>query len=889
MTNPSGIDVAAPRFSWTIAADERGVYQEAYRIIVSHNRADVQQLKGNSWDSGWRNSDNTINVAYEGSALESNHPYFWRVGARINGQELWSEPAAFHTGMLHYNDWSAAWISTEEELVHASPLLRKSFVADKRIKEAHAYVAAAGFYELYVNGQKVGSHVMHPAITDYRKTLLYSVYDLSDMLNKGNNALGLMLGNGAYNIRKSKERYSWGSESRLGNPCVMLQLQVTFDDGSEAVITTGEGWKYTFGSITYNNIYGGEDYDARKDVAGWSDAGFDDAKWKRVAVVPSPGGQLKWQATPIEVTETLPPVASSTPARGVYLFDLGQNIAGWWRIELQGRAGQTIRVRGAETLNNALFPKPLEDGDRLSNKFSYHASVWTDYTLRSDNKELYEPRFFYTGFRYIEIAVSDSIALNQLRVEGRVVRSALPSAGQWTSSNTLLNKIHQAGLWSQKANTVGYPTDCPHREKGAYNGDGQVIAETSMHDFLMAPFYYKWLDDMRDSQEPNGRVPNTSPPVVGGMGGGVAWGSAYVLLPWWMYHYYDDVRVLKEHYPTMKKYINYLKTLARTDSHPAEPYIINDFDGYWYSLGEWCSPNLRDCPNHAVVNTFYYYYDTRLMAQIAAVLGYPNDAQQFLSLSDTIKAAFNAKFFNQESLLYGVDTTYQTYQLLALLGKLVPNDELREGVLKTLTDDLRNRDYHLNTGIIGTKYLLPALAEAGHHQEAYLTAIQETYPSYGFWLNNHSTTLLEKWDGQNSHNHQMFGAVVEYFYKYLAGIRSPMEEETTIGYKHVRLQPCLPNGLQNVEASMQTMSGKIVSGWERHDRQTLYHVSVPANTTATLVLPDALLSRVVESGATVWENGKFAGSARGISGIKADNSCLHVSLKSGSYRFVVSE
>jgi alpha-L-rhamnosidase len=883
--------VPQPRFSWRIAAEERGVYQTAYRVIVSDNPADVRHGQGNCWDSGVQESGNTIQVAYEGEALRSNRSYFWRVCAVFGGTEVWSEPAFFHTGLLGQDEWQAKWISTAEEPAETAPMLRKTFTVEKKVREAYAFATAGGFYELYLNGQKVGNDKMHPAVTDYRKTLLYSVHDVTALLKKGENALGVMLGNGAYNIFKPEGRYGWDG-TRLGNPCFSMQVKILYEDGAEKLLVSDGEWKYAFGPVTFNHIYGGEDYDARREMPGWASAGFDDAGWRRVAVTPSPGGVLKWQSVPIEVTETLTPVAATRPAKGVYLFDLGQNIAGWWRVEAQGTTGQTLRIRGSETLNDALFSKNLEPGDTLSEKVAYHARVWTDYTLKGNEKETYEPHFFYTGFRYVEVTVSDGQELTDLKIEGRVVRSALERNGEWTSSNTLLNRIHEAGLWAQKGNTVGYPTDCPHREKGAYTGDGQVIAEAAMHDFLMAPFYYKWLNDMRDAQEPGGRIPNTAPTLVGGMGGGVAWGSAYVLIPWWMYHYYDDVRILDEHYPNMKRYLDYLKNLARIDARPEDPYIIDYFDGYWYSLGEWCAPGMGDCPNHAVVNTFYYYYDALLMSRIAATLGHPDDARQYLSLSDTIKEAFNRKFFSTETLLYGVDSAaFQTYQLLALAGDLAPG-EYREGVLKTVVDDLRHRDNHLNTGIIGTKYLWPVLSAGGYHDLAFSVATQETYPGFGYWINNNATTLLEAWDGKSSHNHQMFGSITEYFYRYLAGIRTPVEGKTTNGYRHVHLQPCMPSGLQAAKASLQMLPGRITSGWERpNDRQYSYEVSLPANTSATVVLPvdPSAQVRLTESGEVVWQDGAFvSGVVPGVREVTATEQGLSLSLESGDYRFDVS-
>jgi alpha-L-rhamnosidase len=907
LSSPVGMDAEHPRFSWKIAAGERGVYQQAYRITVSDGRGE----DGNCWDSEWTESGATVNLKYAGVPLVSNRTYTWQVCVRINNKEVRSKPAVFHTGLLRREDLKAQWLATKEDIVHESPLFRKTFTAEKKVKKAFAYATAAGFYELYLNGRKVNDDVLNPAVSDYRKTVLYSAYDVSSLMQKGENTVGVMLGNGAYNIRSVGGRYSWGGGKSMGNPCFMVQIHILYNDGSETLVASGEGWKYTAGPVTFNNIYGGEDYDARKEIQGWASAGTDDSGWQDAVIVPGPGGKLKWQSVPIEVTETLRPIAQTRPSKGVYLFDLGQNIAGWWRIEAKGKAGQTIRVRGAETLNNTLFPKPLEEGDSLSVKHRYHSHTWTDYTLKSNGREVYEPRFFYTGYRYIEVVTGDRTDLAELKVEGCVVRSALESAGSWTSSDELLNWIHRAGQWSQMGNLVGYPTDCPHREKGAYNGDGQVIAETSMLDFEMALFYEKWLNDMSDAQEPNGRVPNTSPTIVGGMGGGVAWGSACILIPWWMRHYYDDVQILETYYPMMTKYIDYLRNLARTDAVPEEPYIINYFGGFWYSLGEWCSPGRSDCPNHDVVNTFYYYYDTWLMSKIAGMLGRQDDALQFAALSDTVRNEFNRRFFNPGTYTYGSDSVYQTYQLLALIGNLVP-EESRDAVLKTVIDDIRARGNHLNTGIIGTKYLWTVLSEAGYHDLAFAVATQETYPGYGFWKNNHSTTLLEEWGGANSHNHQMFGSVTEYLYRYLAGIRSPLQTEhsqrygqasdksvladkdleDSYGYRHIRLQPCIPSGaLREAGASLQTVAGTIAAGWKKQDKGYLYRVTVPPNTTATLTLPiDGFRKvKITETGKVIRQNGEFIGGVSGIEGISADDSAVCFSLESGTYRFSVAE
>jgi alpha-L-rhamnosidase len=886
-TNPLGIETPHPRFSWLITSGERSIYQQAYRIVVSDNPEEVKKKNGSHWDSGFVISGNTGHIAYEGVPLVSDHTYYWRICSQINGKEIWSKPAEFRTGMLNPSDWKAQWISTPEPITFESPLFRQSFSIDKTVKEAYVYAAAAGFYELYLNGEKVGGDVLNPSVTDYRQTVLYSVYELTKHLKKGVNVFGLMLGNGAYNMPKAPDRYCWDGNS-FGNPRFLLQLNIKYLDGSEATVTSGEEWKYTGGPVTFNNLYGGEDYDARKEIEGWAAAGLDDSDWKKASLAEPPGGKPKYQDIPIQVTQTLLPIAKTQPRNGVYLFDLGQNIAGWWRITVKGLAGQSIRVRGSETLNNDLFPKNLEDDDKISDKFSYHSKTWTDYTLKNNEKAVYEPRFFYSGFRYIEVAVSDSIPLAQLEVEGRAVGSNLERTGNWSSSNDLLNRIYNASLWSQRGNLVGYPTDCPHREKGAYNGDGQVIAETSMHDFNMAPFYAKWLNDMRDAQEPNGRIPNTSPTIVGGMGGGIAWGSAYILIPWWMYHYCNDTRLMEEHYPNMKRYLEYLHQLATTDEKPEEPYIINDFDSYWYSLGEWCSPGRTDCPNHAVVNTFYYYYDAHLMSQIAELLGYKEDSGRFKALSDTVRDEFNRKFFNPETALYGSDSTYQTYQLLALAGNITPETH-RILVLKTITDDIKERNNHLNTGIIGTKYLWQVLPEAGCNDLAYALATQETYPSYGYWIRNNCTTFLEKWDGADSHNHQMFGTITEYLYRYLAGIHSPASGKTSLAYKHIHLQPYMPDGLDEVEAKLNTLSGEIISQWKTHSGGYQYNVTIPANTTATVILPleEFLQATITESGKTIWRNKVYSTGIAGVRNAEIVNDGINLSLESGTYHFQV--
>jgi alpha-L-rhamnosidase len=892
--NPTGVDVRQPRFSWNISGNQRDISQSAYRILVSDNKKALQNETGNIWDSGKMTTDQTGNIVFRGSALKSDQTYYWCVNVwNQNGeQSSRSEPALFHTGLFESSDWKAKWITAMDTLLEA-PLLRKEFNVGKSIKQAYAYISSAGFYELEINGKKTGDHLLDPGITDYVKRLQYVTYDVTNQLKSGMNAIGIIVGNGGYRLRETKGRYGWGNGGKnLGTPCVMIQMNIIYNDGSQNSIVSDESWKSTGGPITFNNYYGGEDYDARLEKSGWSSSGYEDSGWQNVKVVVKPGEVLCSQMMPpVRVVQTIVQVAQTNPEKGVYLYDLGQNISGWWRLEVKGAAGLKLRVKGAETLNDSLFSSPLKEGDHLSRKQKYQSQIWTDYTLKGQGTEIYEPRFFYTGFRYIEVTIDKPENLKSLKVEGRVVHTALKGNGIFATSDSLLNRIHRATVWSQIANTVSYPTDCPQREKGGYTGDGQVIAEASIHDFQMAAFYTKWLNDMRDAQEESGRIPNTSPTLIGGTGGGIPWGSAYILIPWWMHQYYNDTRILEEHYPAMIRYINYLRNLARTDKNPKESYIINDFGTYWLSLGEWCAPGKKpDCPNHPMVSTYYFYLDVQTLSRIATVLGKNEDASGYRALADTIKTELNKKFFNPETNLYGLDSTYQTYQFLALSGDIIPEGH-REGVLKTVIDDITiKRNGHLNTGIIGTKYLWSVLAHSGRSDLAYSVATKTTYPSFGYWIKNGFTTLCETWEGRNSHNHQMFGTIDEFFFKYLAGIQSPSDATTSTGYKFIVIKPFIPKELSFVDASIETVAGKIESHWKQQSDLVKLKVVIPANSKASINIPILQLKNisVAEGGKKIWEKGAFLKGIPGIKDAKMDGSFINISTGSGTYDFEVS-
>lgn len=894
LENPQGLDVPNPRFSWMLESPERGAVQSAYQILVSGSKEGAEAGEGEIWNTGKVGSGQSLNIPYGGQPLESGSRYYWRV--RVWNQDgnpaSWSETQHFQMGLLNPDDWQARWITTPDSTV-SSPLFRNEFTIEKEIEAATAFVTGIGYYECYLNGEKVGDHVLDPAMTDFRKRILYETYDVAGHLKEGENTWGLWLGNGAYRLKAEEGRWTWyGMDNQFGTPMGIVQLHIQYRDGSEEVIGSDENWKTDASPITYNNVYGGEDYDARLEQDGWNEVGFDDSSWTRVKIVEKPGVIMDSQVMPpIRVVETIKPAKETNPERGTYLYDLEQNIPGWWRLQVRGERGVEIRIRGAETLNDELFPGPLEPGDSLSTDKTYHRDVWTTYTLKGEGVEMYEPRFFYTGFRYIEVKADQPGRIQSLNVDGRVVHSDLGRNGSFRSSDTLLNKIYEAAVWSQRGNLHGYPEDCPHREKGGYNGDGQVIAETSVHDFYMHAFYKKWLNDMRDSQEPDGRIPNTSPTLLGGYGGGIAWGSAYILLPWWMVQYYEDTGILEEHYESMRKYMNYLRKLAsENDEVSGEAYIINEFGGYWDSLGEWEAPvHDRTGPVNPLTNTYYWYLDVTTFAGIADMLGRDDDRERYLALADSIEQAFNEKFFIPEKNLYGTEEPDQGYLLFALGGDLVP-EEHRQAVLDNLIYDIEvTSNGHLGTGILGTKHLFNVLGEEGREDMIHQVVTKKTFPSWGYWIENGATTLWESWNAESSHNHQMFGTVNEYFYKYLGGIRAPTGPGTSAGYRTIVIKPYVPRALTFAEASVETVRGTVASRWERHDDGLRLNVTLPVSSRGQVSIPTLGLDPahlvIAESGRGIWSGGQFTEGVKGISTGNVDGNYITFEIVSGTYEF----
>lgn len=886
--NPIAIQTATPRFSWELESRLRGQKQSAYQIIVSGSKAEVQAGRGELWDSGKIPSSETMHIPYAGIPLVSGQRCFWTV-------KCWDQEdvchaagdiATFATGILHADEWTAQWIGAREEI--ASPLFRTAFRLDKPVQQATLHISGLGYYELYVNGAQLGDHVLVPNWTDYddrqiegllypfddqtSKRVHYLSYSLDEQLQQGENTIGVMLGNGFYNQtgRTVEGRMAYGS------PRLIAQLAITYMDGTAEVIASHEGWACSNGPIVANNVFYGEVYDARLEQPGWAEPGFDDAAWERARLVRPPAGRLMAQASPPDrKIATLAALSRQEVRPGVYVVDFGQNFSGWVRLRMEGDAGRRVELRYAENCR--------ADGE-LDPTSSGGPEQWQcdSYIMKGGGIEQYEPRFTWHGFRYVEISGYPGIP-ELGSVEGVVVHAAVEPGGHVACSEPLLNQIQAAYRWSQLTNLHGgVPSDCPHRERLGYTGDGHLTAEAAMLNFDMAAFYAKWVADIGDAQNRlTGFVPHTAP--FNGGGGGVGWGSAYIIVPWLMYRMYGDTRLLAEHYAGMKQWMDYLGSRNREGG-----YLVEFEEPDSWFLGDWCVPGENELPP-VLVGTFYYGYTARMMAQIAAALGYEADHLHYAELSVLIGDALHEAFFDPSRGRYSIGR--QGADLFPLALGCVPPDAVEQLWAQVLNHYQLDLGGHLDTGIFGTSFLLELLSERGETDTALAMVLKREFPGYGYMIEQGATTLWESWDGHDSHNHPMFGTVSAWFYKWVAGI-APHPD--SVAFQAAVFRPFLPSGMQHAEASIHTMRGVYAIRWEKRESAVwACEITIPPNCTGQLILPllrgQRQAAAIVEtvSGQQLWPAGEGEAHAPGIRAVHCRPEQVEVQLASGSYRFEV--
>ena len=832
-TDPLGVDSPTPRLFWKLIDSQPGARQTAYEILAASSAKNLAHNHGNLWASGKVASDETIQIPYAGTPLASAQQVFWkvRVWDAQDQPSAWSDPATWTMGVLTYADWQAHWIGAADTNL-PSLLLRHEFAVKSGLQRALIHICGLGEYELTLNGRKIGDDFLSPGWTKYDKTCLYDTRDLTAAVRRGANAIGIELGNGMYQVlgggRFTKFKGSFGPQK------VIAQIRLEYADGSVDIVGTDEHWRVAPGPITFNSIYGGEDCDARRVQPGWDQPHFKDPSWSPAAIVNGPGGTLRGlscAAPPLRRFETHAAIASHVLDNGDTVFDLGQNAAHVPVVSVAGPAGSQVRI----------IPSELLDAQGAANQSSmgagHRGAIWCEYTKATDSPETWSPQFFYVGCRYLQVHVTPAATNGPLPVvqsaAGVVVHSASPAVGEFACSDDLFNRTRQLVRWAQRNNMVSLLTDCPHRERLGWLEEDHLNGPSLRYEFNLAQLFTKTLNDIADSQLPNGLVPTTAPeytvfhdPADPGhlrnhFGDSPEWSAAFLLVAWQQYEFDGDLNLFRQHYPAMKRYLDYLGSRA---DHDLVDYGLGD----WYDVGPK-KPGISQLTPIALTATAFYYQDAQIMAQAAALLGQDDDARQFSELAARIRAAFNARFYAPAGRIYA--TGSQCANAIPLvMGLCEPTN--RAAVLDALVRDVRDHGNALTAGDVGYRYLLRALADGGRSDVIFDLNHQTNQPGYGMQLAKGKTSLTEAWDGGASQDHFMLGQIEEWFYHDLAGIRSGGN-----GFKQIVIAPQPVGDLTWAKAGYQSIRGKITSHWERRDGQFTLTIVIPANTTATVHVP----------------------------------------------------
>ncbi len=858
MTNPLGIDAPKPRFSWkTEATTERNVLQKAYQILVASSAENLKKDNGDIWNSGKVSSDASLWIPFAGKTLQSNGAYYWKVKVWTNkGEAAWSPTANWSMGLFEETDWkSAQWIGLDKAMpwddeTYYSRLsaryVRKEFPAKKEIKRASVHICGLGVYELFINGQKVGDQVLAPASTGYDKAVLYNTFDVTSLLQKGQNAVGIALGNGRfYNMRQT---YKPWKVPTYGYPKVRMVLKLEYSDGTTENITTKDNWKLNAdGPIRSNNEYNGEEYDARKELTGWNKTGYNDTKWQEAQRVRFPEGELRAQMMPgMKVLDKITPLTLKQIGNK-YILDLGQNIAGWLRIRVHGNAGDSVKLRFAETLQ--------KDGELYTENL--RSARCTDvYILKGDKAgEEWAPCFVYHGFRYVEVSgLNYTPAITDFSAE--VVSDEMEQLGTLTTSNSTLNQVLKNAWWGIRDNYKGMPVDCPQRdERQPWLGDRAMGCWGESFLFDNNLMYAKWGNDIRDAQRQDGCIPDVAPVYLTYYTDNVTWPATLPFLCDMTYTQFGNKKPIEDNYAAIKKWM----------AHMEKNYMNADYLMTKDEYGDWCMPpeNLKmihsEDPKRitdgTLISTAYYYKILKVMARFANVQGLKEESKQFTALSEKVKTGFNRTFFHTDSLYYGNNTV--TSNLLPLAFCLVPPqyvDTVSKQVLfKTVPANTKSQigtaELNITCGVVGIQWLMRELSRMGRADVAFALASNEKYPSWGYMAANGATTIWELWNGNtaspkmNSANHVMLlGDLVTWAYENLGGIKSNTE---AVAFKNIVLKPNfeIPD-LEHVDASYITPYGKVISKWKKSTMHLDWKVTIPTNSTAELRFPNGKVEKV---------------------------------------------
>ncbi len=816
-------------------ADKRkGAKQTAWQIQAASSSL-LLETKPDLWDSGKKSGAESLDISYSGKSLFSRMAVYWRVRVwDLKGKESpWSSTAIFEMGFLSKSDWQADWIAaTPPNSGEPSPCFRKMFTVTKTPVKARLYVTAHGVFETHINGRRVGDDYLTPGWTDYNKRLYYLVYDVTEHIQEGINIASAMLGNGWF-----AGRLGWGDQKHYygERPSLLYQLEITYSDGFRELVCSGNGWKSKYGPIISSDIYDGETYDSRLAIKGWMEAGFNDSNWTPVELLKRSEALLVSKPNlPIRRQETLPALSISEPSPNIYIFDFGQNMVGWACVRIKGlMEGEFVKLRFGEMLNS--------DGTLYT--ANLRSAKATDiYIGDGSSDEVWEPRFTFHGFRYVEL--SGAAAKPVLTdVYGIVLHSEMEPIGSFECSDPAVNRLQKNILWGLKSNFLDVPTDCPQRdERLGWTGDAQVFIRTASFNRSVASFFEKWCADIRDAQFDTGVIPHVVPDVLRSKdtniydhgNGCAAWADAVVICPWMIYLCYADKKILEDNYDAMRHFVDWRERTAKEFIHSHSCF------GDWLAIDLIHNNPGKTTTPRDLISTAYFARTAEIVANVAQIIGKKSDAQKYLVLHKKVKKAFVKEFVSVTGRIVG-DT--QTSYLLALGFNLLPANT-RKYATKRLVDDIEKRGWHLSTGFVGTPLLAPVLSSIGRTDVAYRLLLQTTYPSWLYTVAQGATTMWERWNSwtketsfgdvsMNSFNHYAYGAIGEWLYATVAGIDFDVNKP---GYKHIILRPEPGGTLTSAKAELITRYGKVISAWKIDGKKIYYQFVIPPNTTATIVL-----------------------------------------------------
>lgn len=862
LCNPLGIDARYPRFSWMDDSKSYAVRQQSYRITVGTDPVAVSKGTGDIWNSGTVASESQL-ATFNGKPLQPFTQYYWRVETADNkGKRRKSEVATFETGLMNATNWHSDWITDSHNTdFRPAPYFRKEFNVKRKIACARAYITSAGPYELSLNGVRVGDSFLDPAFTTYNKRLLYATHDVTALLSNGDNAVGVILGNSWYNHQALAV---WGFEKAdwRARPGFSLLLRIVYDDGSVESIVTDKSWTTSTGPLVYNNIYTGEHYDFTIDNKGWDMPGGSTGTWQPVVTGSFPTRNIVSQTMQtIRKTKSFKPVNVIHLSDTDYIFDFGQNMSGAAHIQVKGNRGTKLIVRYGEKLNGEghLDQTNIDyfyRGDSINDPFQ------GDILTLSGGDDVFDNRFSYKGFRYAEVKASAPVNLDSNSITAFFVHSDVPRTGSVDASSSLVNSLVHATEYAYLSNLMGYPTDCPQREKNGWTGDAHLACQTGLYAFDGIAVYEKWMADHRDIQR-GGILPDIIPTDGWGFSDKnlLDWTSTIALIPWNLYLFYGDSKCLRDCYGNIKEYVDFV------DKNNPQHLTA-------WGRGDWVPVKTKS--DIELTSSIYFYVDAYLLHRIANILGNVNDARHYGELASNIKTAINARFLNRVTGKYASGS--MTELSMPLYWGIVP-DDMRAKVARALADNVNAHDGHIDCGVLGTKTILNALSENGYADIAYAMATKDTYPSWGYWIKRGQTTLTENWNidqGRDaSCNHIMYGEIGAWFYKALGGVYT---DEKQPGFKNILLRPNFIKAEQHFSARHNSPYGKIVSKWAWQDDKTvIYDVEVPAGSTAAMTLDRTDIINVkANEGKSHVRDARLSGGAF---------SCK---LPSGNYQFTIT-